>query len=172
MGLLVLQARGSGAVEVEGGVLRYDPEIPNSERARLVAEALASQRAPRPSVEAKRCCCHEQVLESLAVGVVVSNGRRVVWASDLACEMLGRTLDDLTSVSAADVVHPDDLAENLRASRDLREGGTAREVILRWRDADGEWRRVQWFAAPADKRGLVHSAIRLLAVEPAAAKTA
>jgi PAS domain S-box-containing protein len=68
-----------------------------------------------------------RVFEETPIGMAMSNRNRTfVRANSAFCEMLGYTEEEIKPLTPADVLHPDDLHENLAEIDDLIEGKTSR----------------------------------------------
>ncbi|HVM45234.1 MAG TPA: PAS domain S-box protein, partial [Candidatus Thermoplasmatota archaeon] len=70
--------------------------------------------------------------------IVVLNARRIEWANDAFCDLVGRSLAELTQAGFWDLVPPEDLADSRRIERDWQAGdATAHFDEMRLRHASG-----------------------------------
>ncbi len=142
---------GRGPVPTE---LRYAPVRWRGERAVMVTirdmtdlVTAEHQAAQLIAVEQR----FRQAFDDAAIGMVlVAVGPEppagtFLEANTAMCELLGRTQDELTSLTFADVTHPDDVAAGFSAMRAVLAGELPRAVVeKRYVRADGEvvWARV------------------------------
>jgi len=70
---------------------------------------------------------------------------------------LGYPVDELVGLSYLDFVHPDDRAKVALAIRELRNGGEAVRVEIRYRRRDGEWRWTSWRATAVRDESLFYA---------------
>lgn len=74
-------------------------------------------------------------------------------------EVLGYTPAELTTLSIAEFIHPDDLEATMAVNARLRDGQTARGTN-RCRAKDGSYRWLEWTAAPTPSGELIVAAAR------------
>ncbi len=84
------------------------------------------------------------VLQGLRDSVIVLSADLTVrWANRSIGSLLGRTPVEVIGISAADLVHPDDLGPAIDAIANMREGRQMYRVFLRLERGDGVYERVE-----------------------------
>jgi PAS domain S-box-containing protein len=75
-------------------------------------------------------------------------------------DVLGWSVDELTSQPYQTFVHPDDRLSTNAEQTKLADGGTVMAFENRYRHKDGTYRWLQWKAAPSAEQGLIYAAAR------------
>ena len=92
------------------------------------------------------------LIEALPDAVVVLDAQfRMAWANRRALQALGRTVAEVTGVSALEVLHPDDVELALRSMGTVRSKDVGSAIEVRVRTAEG-WRLVELVGAPIEWR--------------------
>ncbi len=164
--MLVLPTRGLGGVNVEGGVLRYDPTVEPGPLSAAINEAIADCSAPRPA----RTQSAPYLAEDLRVGVMIVTETHAVWANEAACQAVGLSHAELVSAPYWSWIHPDDQPDSVVAvEQNVTEQRPPMDLVNRW-VTHGTVRRLRWCATPPDARGHMHCTVHLIDIAPAAAE--
>jgi len=75
-------------------------------------------------------------------------------------ELLGWPAEELTSRSALEFIHPQDIERTKAAAQQLRDGAGLVEFENRYRTRSGEYLWLQWNALPSPERGYIFASVR------------
>ncbi len=75
--------------------------------------------------------------------LLVDDDLSIAWANAAVTSILGFTASEVVGMTAAELVHPDDLLEALNAVTRMREGLEMYRVAIRLLRGDGEWEPVE-----------------------------